>query len=83
MPMLRKLPKAYRARIESAAADMMRLHGERACEVARELSKKARRKHQSATARYWSLVAIALARNDALPHTLSPSLLPRSVDMIE
>ena len=67
MPVLRKLPKAYRARIQSAAADMMRLHGEKACEVAREASKKARKKHQPATARYWSLVATAISRNDGLP----------------
>jgi hypothetical protein len=74
--MLRKLPKAYRARIQGVAADMIQLHGEKAREVARESAKKARRKHQSATARYWSLVAVALARNSAIPHSLSPSLLP-------
>jgi hypothetical protein len=65
MPMLRKLPKAYRARIESAASDMMRLHGEKACEVAREASKKARGKHQAVSARYWSLVAVAISRNNS------------------
>ena len=65
MPMLRKLPKAYRARIESAASEMMRLHGEQACEIAREMSKKTRDKHQPVPARYWSLVALALSRINA------------------
>jgi len=65
MPMLRKLPKERRARIESAAADMVRLHGEKACEVARERSKQIRGKHQAVSARYWSLVAVAISkRND-------------------
>ena len=82
MPVLRKLPKAYRARIQSAGADMMRLHGEKACEVAREASKKARRKHQPTAARYWSLVATAISRNDALPLIVPPSLLPRAADVI-
>lgn len=82
MPMLRKLPKAYRARIISGAADMTRLHGDKACEVARESAKKARRKHLSALARYWSLVATALARNDAPPHSVSPELLPRDVGIV-
>ena len=82
MPMLRKLPKAYRARIISAAADMTRLHGDKAYAVARESAKKARRKHLSALARYWSLVATALARNDALPQSVSPSLLPQAVDSV-
>ena len=77
MPVLRKLSKTYRARIQSAAADMMLLHGEKASEVAREASsKKARRKHQPVTARYWSLVATAISRNDGLPLTVPPSLLP-------
>ena len=83
MPVLRKLPKAYRARIQSAAADMMRLYGEKACEVAREASKIARRKHQPATARYWSLVATAISRNDGLPLTVPPTLLARADEVIE
>ena len=65
MPMLRKLPKAYRARIENAASETMRLHGEQACEFAREMSKKARDKHQPEPARYWSLVALVLSRINA------------------
>ena len=69
MPMLRKLPKAYRARIESAANELMQLHGEKGCEVARETAKKARDKHQPGHARYWSLVALTLSRIDA--HGLS------------
>ena len=69
MPMLRKLPKAHRARIQSAAGDMMRLHGEQACELARETSKKARDKHQPVSARYWSLVALAISRINALGPT--------------
>ena len=69
MPMLRKLAKAHRTRIESAASEMMRLHGEQACEIAREMSKKTRDKHQPGPARYWSLVALALSRIDA--HGLS------------
>ena len=62
MPMLRKLPKERRARIESEAADMVRLHGEKAREVARERSKQTRGKHQPVSARYWSLVAVAISR---------------------
>jgi len=83
MPVLRKLPKAYRVRIQSAAADMVRLHGEMACEVAREAAKKARGKHQPATARYWSLVALAISRNDAQPLTVLPSLFPQAADMMK
>ena len=65
MPMLRKLSKANRARIESAASETMRFHGEQAREFACEMSKKARDKHQPKTARYWSLVALALSRINA------------------
>jgi hypothetical protein len=65
MPMLRKLPKANRARIESAASEIMRMHGEQAREFARAMSKKARDKHQPRPARYWSLVALALSRINA------------------
>jgi hypothetical protein len=61
MPLLRKLPKIYRARVESAANQMMRLHGERAWEIAREASKSARRRHHTVTARFWSLVAYAIS----------------------
>ena len=82
MPLLRRLPEAYRARIQNAAADMIRLHGDEACEIARKAAKKARTKHL-ATARYWSLVAAAILRNDTLDLTVSPSVLPRVADMID
>ena len=62
MPMLRKLRKEHRARIENGAADMVRLHGEKAREVALARSKQTRGKHQPVSARYWSLVAIAISR---------------------
>ena len=81
MPMLRKLPKAYRARIESAANELMQLHGEKGCEVARETAKKkARDKHQPGPARYWSLVALTLSRMDAhgLSHYRSVKSKPMS-----
>jgi hypothetical protein len=83
MPMLRKLPKAYRIRIQSAAVDMMRLHGEKAIEVAREASTTARGKHQRATARYWSLVATALTRNDTFPPAVPPTMVARVDAVIE
>lgn len=70
--MLQKLSEKYRARLQSAAADMMRLHGAKACEAAREASKKARGKHQPVIARYWSLVAIVISRDDVSPHTVAP-----------
>jgi hypothetical protein len=53
----------------------MRLHGEMASEVAGEASKKARRNHQPVTVRYWSLVAIAISRNDVFPHKVTSTPL--------
>jgi hypothetical protein len=46
MPMLRKLPKERRARIENAADAMLRLHGEKARDIARETAKQTRGKRQ-------------------------------------
>jgi hypothetical protein len=64
--MLRKLPKERRARIENAADAMLRLHGEKARDIARETAKQTRGKRQPALARYWSLVAIAISRRNDL-----------------
>ena len=60
--MLRKLSRERRARIESAAVNMVRLHGVQACEVARERAKQTRDKHLPISARYWALVAFAISR---------------------
>ena len=66
MPMLRKLPKERRARIENEAAAMVRLHGENARDIARETARQTRGKRQPVLARYWSLVAIAISRRNEL-----------------
>ena len=52
--------------IENAADAMLRLHGEKARDIARETAKQTRGKRQPALARYWSLVAIAISRRNDL-----------------
>ena len=72
--MLRKLSRERRARIESAAVDMVRLHGEHACEVAREKAKQTRDKHLP-MARYWTLVAFAISTRE------KPNFTPLNGDL--
>ena len=45
---------------------MVRLHGEKARDIARETARQTRGKRQPVLARYWSLVAIAISRRNDL-----------------